>query len=115
MDLRLVPASGARWTVNGVEQRETVSCVDVDLGFTPATNLIALRRLALRIGDQMEAPAAYLRFPELTLERLDQSCQKLSATEYLYESPSFGYSGILQVNDYGAVIIYPDLWAQETS
>ena len=36
-----------RWSLNGVEQPFVAGCIDVDLGFTPATNLIALRRLDL--------------------------------------------------------------------
>jgi hypothetical protein len=112
LDLNVVPASG-HWTLNGVAQPKAEGCLDVDLGFTPATNWVVLRRLALNVGNRAEAPAAYLSFPDLNLVRLDQTYHKISATEYDYESPSAGYKGILKVNDYGAIIDYPELWEQE--
>src|SRR5947208_929567 len=36
---------GGGWKLNGVMQPAVNGCIDVDLGFTPATNLIPLRRL----------------------------------------------------------------------
>jgi uncharacterized protein len=42
--------------------KSVADCVDVDLGFTPATNLIVLRGLSLKIGQRAQAPAAYLSF-----------------------------------------------------
>ena len=82
-------------------------CIDVDLGFTPATNLIVLRRLALGIGDQADAPAAYLAFPALRLVALPQTYRRLSRTRYAYAAPTEGYAGTLQVSPLGAVVDYP--------
>ena len=45
-------------------------CDDIDLGFSPSTNLLPIRRLALPVGAQSVVRAAWIRFPELTAEVL---------------------------------------------
>jgi uncharacterized protein len=102
------------WSLNGTEQAAVAGCLDLDLAFTPATNLIALRRLALGVGDEADAPAAWLRFPELVLERLDQQYRRLDRYRYAYRAPGTGYAGILEVTDAGFVTRYPGLWEMET-
>ena len=57
------------WEVNGNAARRLRGCSDVDLGWTPATNTIPIRRLDLEVGDTANIGAARFRFPELT------SCQ----------------------------------------
>lgn len=111
--LTLCPTTNGWWSINGVEIREAAGCVDLDLGFTPATNLIAIRRLSLEIGEQAQAPAAWLSFPEFKLEQLQQQYRRLSDFEYDYASLDVGYAGILQVDQHGAVTDYPHLWQQE--
>jgi hypothetical protein len=110
VDLRIVSVGAARWKLNKVLCRSVAGCVDVDLGFTPATNLIALRRLALKVGQRAEAPAAYLQFPEMRLVILPQSYLRIGNTEYEYEAPTVGYSGTLQVLPSGAMNRYPGLF-----
>jgi hypothetical protein len=85
------------------------------LGFTPATNLIALRRLSLKIGQRAEAPAAYLSFPKMRLVKLSQIYRRASRTEYEYEAPTVGYAGTLQVATSGAIVHYPGLFELLTS
>ena len=110
IDVRIASAGAGRWKLNSVTARSVSGCVDVDLGFTPATNLIALRRLALKIGQRAEAPAAYLRFPEMRLVKLPQSYRRIGQTEYEYEAPTVGYAGTLQVLPNKAVSRYPGLF-----
>jgi uncharacterized protein len=43
------------WLLNGKVQPAAKGCIDLDLGFTPATNLIAIRRLDP--GEEVETPA----------------------------------------------------------
>lgn len=59
---------------------------DVDLSVTPATNTLPLRRLGLEIGESVEVTAAWVKFPELTLEPLPQRYTRLSEHRYRYES-----------------------------
>jgi uncharacterized protein len=91
------------------------SCIDVDLGFTPATNLIAIRRLSLKVGESAEAPAAYLEFPRMRWVKLPQSYRRISRGAYEYESPTVGYAGTLEVSPVGAVTHYPGLFTAWSS
>src|SRR5438876_2764452 len=41
-----------RWWLNDVDCSAVAGCLDLDLSFTPATNLLPIRRLALAIGEK---------------------------------------------------------------
>src|SRR5262245_46416895 len=62
-----------RWRLNGIEIPEVEGCVDIDLNFSPSTNLLPIRRLRLNVGDEVSATAAWLRFPDFILDTLGQS------------------------------------------
>src|ERR1700676_2631820 len=98
IDIRIRSAGTGRWRVDGRLNFKVTGCVDVDLGFTPATNLFALRRLALKVGQHAEAPAAYLAFPSLRFTKLPQRYERTGRTEYAYEAPTVGYARTLQVS-----------------
>jgi len=98
------------WMLNGEAQRDVAGLVDVDLGFTPASNLLAIRRFDLGIGETTPAPAAYLSFPTLEMVLLEQSYRRLDGTRYAYTAPMFGYDEILGVSPHGFVVDYPGLW-----
>jgi hypothetical protein len=115
LELSIVAVSGERWQLNGMEQPEAAGGIDIDLSFTPATNLVAIRRLALGIGQASDAPAAWLRFPEFTLERLEQHYHRLALDTYAYQAPGVGYAASLQVSDRGFVTHYPGFWEQEVT
>ena len=97
------------WQLNGCEQPVSADLVDIDLGFTPATNTLAIRRLGLEIGTEVSAPAAYLAFPELRLERLEQVYRRIDASRYAYSAP--GYQDVLGVSANGVVLTYPGIWS----
>jgi uncharacterized protein len=61
--LRLTVEDG-RWSVDGVEREVVRGCVDVDLGWSPSTNTLPIRRLDLAVGDTRAVTAAWVRFPE---------------------------------------------------
>jgi hypothetical protein len=83
---------------------------DLDLGFTPATNLVPIRRLALEVGDASEAPAAWLDAKAGRLELMAQRYERRSESTYWYEAPSAGYAELLEVDAFGFVRHYPRLW-----
>ncbi len=85
-------------------------CADVDLGFTPATNTLPIRRLDLPIGAQSEITAAWVKFPELTVQPLNQRYTRLSGTLYCYESLENGFRAEIEVDDEGLVVRYAGGW-----
>ena len=111
--LTIARTANQYWSINDIELQEAADCIDLDLGFTPATNLITIRRLSLAIGARSQAPAAWLDFPDLTLKQLEQHYCRLSHDRYEYTAPDAGYADVLEVDDYGAIARYPQLWEQE--
>jgi uncharacterized protein len=102
-----------RWRLNGVEVPDVEGCVDIDLSFSPSTNLLPIRRLRLNVGDEIAATAAWLRFPNFKLEPLDQSYRRVSNSGYRYESAAGKFVAQLSVNEAGFVTGYPNLWVIE--
>ena len=86
---------------------------DIDLGFSPATNLLPIRRLELTVGASATVRAAWVRFPEMMLEVLDQVYTRLGPDRYLYESAGGEFRRELTVNRRGFVIDYPGFWRAE--
>ena len=113
VELVIQSSPDQRWKLNGTEYPELAGLLDVDLGFTPATNLVQLRRLRLGIGQESYAPAVYLSFPDLTLERLEQRYLRITPDKYDYQAPRFSYAAVLKVSDLGFVTHYPGLWELE--
>src|SRR5262245_50912854 len=66
-----------RWWMNDAECPVVTGCVDVDLNFSPSTNLLPIRRLNLPVGDAADVRAAWLRFPSFALEPFDQTYRRL--------------------------------------
>ena len=108
--LRIRPGRAGLWRVNDAPRKGMSDCIDLDLGFTPATNQIAVRRLGLQIGERAEAPAAYVQFPRMNLVRLPQTYRRTGRRTYFYESPTSSYSGTLRVLPSGAVRNYPEVF-----
>jgi uncharacterized protein len=106
-------APDRRWRLDGRECPAVAGCADIDLSFSPATNLLPIRRLRLEIGAAAPVRAAWLRFPECTLEPLEQRYHRGSEWRYHYESGSGEFRAELGVSPIGFVIQYPGLWQQE--
>lgn len=106
-------AAGA-WTLGGVDVPGLDDCLDLDLGFTPATNLLPIRRLALAVGAAADAPAAWLRTAAGTLGRLAQRYERRTPASYAYEAPALGYAVTLEIDASGFVVRYPGLWEAVT-
>lgn len=113
VDFVVARTSAGAWTLDGAVVEAPADCVDLDLGFTPATNLVALRRLALAEGQAADAPAAWLDIATGTLARLPQRYERRTPTSYWYEAPSVGYAELLEVDPNGFVCSYPGLWERE--
>jgi hypothetical protein len=105
-------ATGA-WRINGRECPEVAGCTDVDLNFSPSTNLLPISRLGPEIGQSIEVRAAWLRFPSFALEPLEQTYTRLERNLYRYESAGGRFVAPITVDDAGLVNQYGDLWSRE--
>ena len=107
--LSLSVESRGVWRSSGQELREIQGCSDLDLAVTPATNTLAIRRLSLQVGRSESVIAAWVKFPELTVQPLSQRYTRLAKDTYRYESNT-GFSAEIVVDDLGLVTTYPSGW-----
>jgi uncharacterized protein len=115
VDIQIKTDTNGHWWLNEVEQPDVMGCTDVDLNFSPSTNLLPIRRLNLTVGEAAEVKAAWLRFPSFALEPLPQQYRRLDETMYRYESAGGQFVAELKVNGAGFVIDYPGIWQAETT
>jgi hypothetical protein len=102
-----------RWRLNGAAHPEVNGCIDLDLAFSPSTNLIPIRRLGLALGEEAEVRAAWLRFPDFALEPLRQVYRRSGGATYRYEVSGGTFVTELEVNPAGWVLRYPGRWEVE--
>lgn len=101
------------WTLNGAPAEQVSKCLDVDLNFSPSTNLLPIRRLDLAVGEQATVRVAWLRFPSFKLEPLEQIYRRESEGIYYYESGGGRFTSRFEVNEDGLVTRYPGFWQAE--
>jgi hypothetical protein len=103
------------WLVNNGAQPGLDRAVDVDFSFTPATNLMPVRRLSGSAIDAIITQAAWLNYPAATLNPLDQTYSRLAADRVHYRGEQTDYVTELIVDETGFVTQYPGLWAGEVT
>ena len=112
-ELRLEANGAGRWRVNGVASAHLDGCLDVDLESSALTNAFPVHRLELEIGQEADAPAAYVRAIDLTVERLEQHYVRIDADgvhqRFEYSAPSFGFECQLVYDVSGLVLEYPGI------
>lgn len=107
-----VTRSATGWQINGADCPEFDGLIDIDLGFTPSTNTIAIRRMSLAVGESRDTTAVWLDTGDWQFRRLDQSYTRTGHYTYLYRSPAHGYEAALTVDEGGLVSEYPGLWSR---
>lgn len=108
--LLLTADTAGRWWRDGAELPDLAGFRDIDLGVTPSTNTLPIRRLRPAVGESHDITAAWVRFPELTLEPLPQRYTRLAADRYRYESNGGRFTAEIAVDDLGLVTRYTDLF-----
>ncbi len=94
------------WRVDGTAARSLKGCTDIDLGCSPSTNTLPIRRLRLAIGASHAIQAAWVRFPELVVVKAAQTYTRLDEFTYRYASGTF--EAELTVDDDGLVTAYAE-------
>ena len=98
------------WRLNGVRIEGLERLVDLDYGFTPATNVLQLSRIALKPGERADVPVAWFDLDSVSLIELPQSYERRSEASYWYEAPTVPYRALLEIAPNGFVQSYPGLW-----
>ena len=109
-------ADAGRWSVDGVEIAAVRGCVDVDLEWSPSTNTLPIRRLAISVGGATGAlRMAWVRFPALTLEPLSQEYRRIAPDRYHYTSGGGSFEADIAVDAEGLVAAYEGGWERVAS
>lgn len=119
IDFRVQRRAGT-WLLNDAAVPGMEHLTDLDLGFTPATNLVQIRRLAMppnawREQEPVSLPAAWLDVDSDTLSELPQTYAWRGGNRFRYEAPRFGYAAELELAPSGFVARYPGLWEAEAA
>jgi hypothetical protein len=114
VELDLALGVDGTWTIGGRVAGHLDGCTDIDLGWTPATNTIAMRRLALVDGESAAIIAAWVRFPDLDILASRQQYTRLSPDRWRYQSGPYDYELAVDPTT-GLVVAYgDDLWRAVT-
>jgi uncharacterized protein len=115
-ELELTRDGAGGWLVNGAPAPHAEGLDDIDLEASSFTNAFPVRRLALALGESAEAPALYVRAPDLRVERLEQSYRRIEddgvRSRYDYRSPQFEFEAVLAYDQYGFIRDYPGIAAR---
>jgi uncharacterized protein len=106
----LIERSDGAWRLNGEGTPGLDHLLDLDLSFTPATNLLQLKRVPLPLGEAVALPAAWFNLETGALTELRQIYERRSAHALRYRAPDVGYEGVLELAPNGFVLRYPGLW-----
>jgi hypothetical protein len=111
-----IDARDGRWFENGRENHAVKGAIDIELGWSPATNTLPIRRLNLAVGHASgEFIAAWVSFPDLLLQPLPQEYFRLAEREYRYSSRSGAFKATLLVDSDGLVLDYEGFWQRAKS
>ncbi len=109
----IIVSQDGEWRLNGKKQPKVRGCLDIDLSFTPATNLLPIRRTRLKLRQSREIVAAWLEFPQLKLKPLQQVYTRREKSLYHYASSHGNFAALLSTRRSGFVSHYPKLWKEE--
>lgn len=118
IDLHIGRDPQSRWSLNHIACPAVTGCMELDLNFTPATNLLPLRRLELAVGLMAEVRSAWLEWPAAVLRPLVQRYTRESVGTYHYEADlpdGDTFAGTLHGDSFGWVLDYPGLWQAEAA
>jgi hypothetical protein len=106
-----IDTQNGHWFENGRENQTVKGAIDIDLGWSPSTNALPIRRLKLKVGETSgEFGAAWVRFPELKLQPLPQEYTRLADRQYRYSSRGGAFVAKLLVDDNDLVLDYEGFW-----
>ncbi|MEO0773285.1 MAG: putative glycolipid-binding domain-containing protein [Pseudomonadota bacterium] len=99
------------WWIDDRKQNGVAGACDIDLSFTPATNLMPLRRLGT---EDLHVSAAWLQYPCAKLVPLDQTYARTDLPNVVhYKAEQTSFATDITVDESGFVTRYPGLWEGE--
>ena len=113
VDVLIERTPSHHWRINGRGVEAVTGCIDLDYGFTPATNILQIKRMSLDEGDTTALSVAWFDLSSDTLISFPQRYERRDHSRYWYESPTVDYKAELEMSPGGFVAHYPRLWLME--
>ena len=110
LTLSIHRGAAGEWHLNGESLPDMHGLQDIDLGFTPATNTLPIRRLHAARQDEGAMAAVWLDPADWSLKRLPQTYRRTDKGWH-YAAPGFATDLVVAAN--GFVTVYPYLWINE--
>jgi hypothetical protein len=98
------------WRLDGVGIEGLGHLTDLDYGFTPATNVLQLSRIAFKPGERADVSVAWFDLDSASLIELPQIYERRGEASYWYEAPAVPYRALLEIAANGFIQSYPGLW-----
>ena len=109
--LALNTDGSSHWATGADPILDLYGAVDVSLSWTPATAMIAIRRLDLAEGEQAETAAVRIDYPGRDIRRIAPRYARATANDYRFESG--GVTVDVVTDDEGVVIDHGGHWVAE--
>jgi hypothetical protein len=109
--LHLLGTGDGTWT-DADERRfpELDGCIDVDIQWSPLTNTLPVRRLAMQPHSETDITVAYIGLPSLTVHPVRQHYARVDERTVRYSSETRDFVRDLTLDSDGFVVEYPDLF-----
>lgn len=112
--MHLIASGDGRWTdAEGRPMSALDGCIDVDIQWSPLTNMLPIRRLKLRPGQEQMIRVVYFPLPGLELAPWEQAYTGVTNDTVRYASVTSNFQRDITVDDDGFVIEYPGLFRRE--
>ena len=102
------------WLLNGTPAPAVTVAKDIDLGFTPATLTLPIRRLKLGIGDEAEVMVARLDFENERLTPMHLVFRRIADEQYECLNFETGKTSHLIVDRHGIIRAHTGHWIVQT-
>lgn len=102
------------WLLNGRPAPAVAGAEDIDLGFTPATLTLPIRRLKLGIGDEAGIMVARLDLENDRLTPLHLVFRRIAGEQYDCLNAETGKTSHLSVDRQGIIQTDPGQWIAQT-
>ena len=103
---------GKGWLVDGARDARLDGCAEPDLGLTPSTNALAIRRLGLATGQAAEISCAWVKFPALLVEPSLQRYERLGERDFRYTNVASGFTARVGVDALALPVDYEGIWTR---
>lgn len=104
-----------KWNVNGKPEGKFGGCIDVDIPLTPFTNTLPVNRLNLSVNQEQQIKVIYCDLLQNQFTEVNQKYIRLSNSTYRYQNVPNDFEADIQVDDYGFIVDYPQLFERTAS